>query len=66
MMTDVLKFGPAIIHPAAIREVFVEDGTTTVHLITDVSHFEKECDSEEEALATVNKIGEYLNIVEEI
>jgi len=65
-MTDVLKFGPAIIHPAAIREVFVEEGTMTVHVITEVSRFEKDCDSEEQALATVNKIAEYLNIVEEI
>ena len=65
-MTDVLKFDLAIIHPAAIREVFVEEGTFKVWVITDSSQHQKEFDSEEQALAAVNKIGEYLNIIEEI
>jgi len=64
-MVDVIKFDLSIIHPAAIREVFVEEGTTTVHLMTDVSQHKKVFDTEEQALAVVEKIGEYLNILEE-
>ena len=65
-MVDVLKFNQTIVHPDAIREVFVEEGTTKVYLITDEAIHTKEFDSEHEANAAVEKISVYLNIIEEI
>ena len=69
-MTDVIRLNgitPAIIHPAAIREVHINDDRTNqlVVITADTIH-SKDFDTEDEAKAALEKISEYLNVIEVI
>lgn len=65
-MADVILFNGAAIHPDAIREAYVEEDSTNVFVITEDAIHHKEFGTGVEAQEALDKVLNYLNIVEEI